>query len=230
MAEPRRGAPRRGRTAFEERAEQTRVGADGLTDLERRVCHAVDRGLSDRQTFREVRPLSTATDRQALDYIRGIRQRPHCAAYLAELKAKTLGRHLDKKDRLVEELAAVAFANLGDFLTWGPDGLAIKPFDDLSPAQYRALAAVTITRTAQGGSVRLAMHDKLSALHKLCKMFGLDKPAGGKAAEPDTRPPLSDVERAQRLAALLREAGAATLPDGANAPSDGDAPSDIYRG
>jgi hypothetical protein len=205
MAETGKGVPRRGRVSFEERAEQTRRGADGLTDLERKICLAVDQGLSDRQTFREVRPLSTASDRQALDYIRGIRRRPHCAAYLAELKAKTMDRHLDKKDRLVEELAAVAFANLGDFLTSGPDGLAIKPFDDLSPAQYRALAAITITRTAQGGSVRLAMHDKLSALHKLCKLFGLYEkppaPAGGEAPVA-----LSDVERAQRLAALLRPA------------------------
>ncbi len=202
----REGVPERGRPSFEDRAEHTRRGEDGLTDFERAICQAVDRGLSDQQVFREVRPLSTATDHTAAHYIMHIRRRPHCAAYLAALKAKTLARHLDKKDRLVAELAAVAFANLGDFLTWGPDGLAVRPLDELSPAQCGALAAVTITRTAHGGSVRLAMHDKLPALHKLCKLFGLYEkspaPVGGGEA-----PVLSDVERAQRLASILRLSG-----------------------
>lgn len=223
----RDGAPSRGRTAFEERAEKTRRGADGLTDFEREICHAVDRGLSDRQVFHEVRPLSTANDDTARHYIMNIRRRPHCKAYLAELKAKTLSRHLDKKDRLVAELASVAFANLGDFLTWGPEGLAVRPLDELSPAQCSALAAVTITRTAHGGSVRLAMHDKLSALHKLCKMFGLyETPNAGKDGAPAdgaAPPPLSDVERAQRLASILR------LEDG-RGPVATRGPAEPYQG
>lgn len=223
----KKSGPKRGRAAFEDRAEQTRRGADGLTDFEQEICHAVDRGLSDRQVFREVRPLSTANDDTARHYIMNIRRRPHCAAYLAELKAKTLVRHMDKKDRLVEELASIAFANLGDFLTTGPEGLAIKPLNELSPAQCRGLAAVTITRTAHGGSVRLAMHDKLSALHKLCKMFGLyEKPHAGKDGAPtdgDAPAALSDVERAQRLAAILRLSGQTAAADGGTAV-------EVYRG
>ena len=129
---------------------------------------------------------------------------------------------MDKKDRLVAELASVAFANLGDFLTWGPDGLAVRPLDELSPAQCGALAAVTITRTAHGGSVRLAMHDKLSALHKLCKMFGLYEKAGAPA-DGEAPAALSDVERAQRLAAILR------LSD-QTAAADGGTAIEVYRG
>ena len=204
-------------------------GPDGLTDFEREVCHAVDRGLSDRAAYREADPFSKITDASAAHYVWHLRRRPHCAAYLAALKAKALARHLHAKDQVIAELAAVAFANLGDFLAWGPDGLEIRPLDDLSPEQYRALGAVTITRTAQGRSVRLRTHDKLAALRELCKLLGL---AGtGDAARLRAAAELSDVERAQRLAAILRladrtaadgEADEATgADDGETADGDG---------
>ena len=64
-----------------------RRGPDGLTDFEREICHAVDRGLSDRDAYREVRPNQTKTaDQTAASTVWGIRHRPHCAAYLADLK------------------------------------------------------------------------------------------------------------------------------------------------
>ena len=50
--------------------------------------------------------------------------------------------------------------------------------------------------------MRVALHDKLSALDKLCRMFGLYS-----ADDPDpskTVAELSDIERTQRIAAILK--------------------------
>ena len=199
-----------------------RRGPDGLTDFEREICHAVDRGLGDREAYRELRPKSTTADQTAASTVWGIRHRPHCAAYLADLKAKSLSRHLDRKDRITEELATVAFADIGVLLGWGPHGLTVKRIGQLSPVQRRALSAVTITRSAQGATVRLVMHDKLAALEKLCKMFGLYAPAEAKGAG-DAPAALSDVERAQRLAAILRLADGGASTDGAAAEDGAEA-------
>lgn len=210
--------PRRGPRGFESRRSPHR-GPDRLTAFERKVCHAVDQGLSDLQAYRAVRPLSTARDNTARRNIWEIRNRPHCIAYLAGLRADSLARHKDAKARLIAELAAAAFANLGDFLIDGPDGrLAVRPVADLSAAQLRGLRAVTITHSAHGHSVRLALHDKMAAIGKLTRLLGLEVRDRTRDATADAPAPMSPVERAQRLAALLRLAQESEEKDG---PEDG---------
>jgi len=182
-----------------------RRGPDGLTDFERDICHAVDNGQTDQDAYREVRPQSKASDRTAQHHVWNVRSRPHCLAYLKALKAKSLARHMHRKDQIVEELALIAFSDLCDFVTWGPDGLTLKRLEELPPAQRRTLARLSISKTAHGGTVRVALHDKLSALDKLCKLFGLFSQSGtDDNAEPIA---MSDVERAQRLTAILRLGG-----------------------
>ncbi len=176
---------------------------DGLTDFEREVCHAVDKGLTNREAYRLVRPDSKAADITVEHYVWRVRQRPQCAAYLKELKAKSLARHLQAKDQIIEELATLAFADIWDLVVAGPDGLMVKPLEDLPPGQRRAVSGLSISRTHYGGTVRLKMHDKIRALDKLGQMFGLYDPAD-RAGGDKTATELSDVERAQRLAAILR--------------------------
>lgn len=180
-----------------------RRGPDGLTDFERDICHAVDHGMTDQDAYRTVRPQAKASDITARNYVCTIRHRPHCIAYLAMLKTKSLSRHQDRKDQIIEELALVAFSDLGDLLSWGPDGLTVKRLDEVPPAQRRALARLTISKSARGGTIRLAMHDKLSALDKLCKLFGLYAQDSADSAEAPTDT-MSEVERVQRLTAILR--------------------------
>lgn len=173
-------------------------GPDGLTSFEREICQAVDRGLSDREAYRAVRPEAKANDVSAANYVWRVRHRPHCVAYLKALQARSLAGHINRKDRIIEELACVAFSDIGDLVESTPDGPKVRPLDGLLPEQRRAVAR--LSAGAKGGSFRIALHDKMSALEKLCRLFGLYDQAGTS----ETAPPLSDVERAQRLAAILR--------------------------
>ena len=175
-------------------------GPDGLTDFEREICHAVDRGLEDREAYRTVRPAAKANDVSAANYVWRVRHRPHCVAYLKSLQARSLASHLNRKDRIIEELACVAFSDIGDLVEGSPDGPKVKPLEGLLPAQRRAVARLSVG--AKGGSFRIALHDKLAALEKLCKLFGLYDRTDGLAR--DAAAQLSDVERAQRLTAILQ--------------------------
>ncbi|NKB56509.1 MAG: hypothetical protein GKS00_09250 [Alphaproteobacteria bacterium] len=190
-----------------------RRSPDGLTDRERAICLAVDAGLNDLAAFREACPNSGANDHTARRTVERIRKQPHCAVFLHQLHAISMARHMRRKDRVIEELANIAFADASDLFRWGPDGVTITDVADLTPAQRRLVAKASTTKTAQGGTTRLEIYDKLSALDKLCKLFGLYAPYGreltgrdGGAIETVEHMPLSDVERAQRLAAILRGA------------------------
>jgi len=185
-------------------------GPDGLTSFEREICHAVDRGLADREAYRAVRPEAKANDVSAANYVWRVRHRPHCVAYLRSLQARSLASHMNRKGRIIEELACVAFSDIGDLVAWSPDGPKVRPLDELLPAQRSAVARFSVG--AKGGSFRIAMHDKLSALEKLCRLFGLYNRTDGFDRSAVAQ--LSDVERAQRLAAILRLADAGDAEDG----------------
>lgn len=190
-----------------------RRGPDGLTDKERAICFAIDAGLTSVAAYREACPHSVANDHTAERNVSRMRKLPHCAAFLKQLQEVSAQRHMRRKDRVIEELANIAFADAGDLFRWGPDGVTIKDVEDLTPAQRRLVAKAATTKTAQGGTTRLEIYDKLSALDKLCKAFGLytaerRELTGGNGGPVETveHGPLSDVERAQRLAAILRDA------------------------
>ena len=72
--------------------------------------------------------------------------------------------------RILRELARVAFADLRDIVEWGPDGVTLRPSDDLTPDQ-----AAAVSEVSQGadGHKRIKSADKLRALELLGKRLGL---------------------------------------------------------
>ena len=186
-----------------------RRGPDGLTDKERAICYAVDAGLTDREAFRLACPDSTVKDYSASVGAARVRRRPHCAAFLKTLQAQRRARHERMTDRTIEELANIAFADVGDLYHWGPDGVTLKDLEALTPAQRRLVSISSTQHTVQGRTTRVKMHDKIRALDKLARLFGLYPPDprsidAKNRALAERAASLSDVERAQRLAAILR--------------------------
>jgi phage terminase small subunit len=92
------------------------------------------------------------------------------------------------QDRVLEELAAVAFSRLSDVATWAEDGeLVMVPSSDLAPAQLAALREVrstTSTVVFKDGGERTTVykavkqHDKIRALEMLGRHVGLWKEGG----------------------------------------------------
>ena len=76
-------------------------------------------------------------------------------------------------DRVVEELAIVAFSNAADFFEWGPKGIKVKDMNTLTTEQRRVVAEVSETVTQFGGTVRVKLADKLKALEMIGRHLGM---------------------------------------------------------
>lgn len=82
-------------------------------------------------------------------------------------------------DRVIQEIARIAFADPRDIMEWGPSGVMARESSELSDDQAAAVAEVHETKTKDGGgSMRVKLHSKTDALDKLCRHLGLydDKP------------------------------------------------------
>lgn len=73
------------------------------------------------------------------------------------------------RERVMEELVAIGFAKVTDFLCVKNDELVIKSTDALTPEAEAAIAS--IERTSQG--LKVKFYDKLKALELLGKYIGM---------------------------------------------------------
>ena len=76
-------------------------------------------------------------------------------------------------DKVVQELAMIAFQDASDVVAWGPDGVRLLDSGDLDEDVRRAVAEVSQTVTKDGGTIRVKLHDKVKALELLGKHLGL---------------------------------------------------------
>jgi phage terminase small subunit len=77
------------------------------------------------------------------------------------------------QERVVQELALIAFSDLRTYVHWGPDGVRLEPSATLTPAQARVVCLVSQTVTKDGGTLRIKLHDKIAALDRLARHLKL---------------------------------------------------------
>lgn len=77
------------------------------------------------------------------------------------------------QDRVLAELARVAYADMRDFAEWGPEGVTLKPSAQLSEDAALAVAEVSQRETKGGRQVTFKLHDKLGALIQLGRHLGM---------------------------------------------------------
>lgn len=102
-------------------------------------------------------------------------------ARVAELIADAAAAAGVTPDRLVRELANIAFANAGDFFHWDADGVTVKPSDMLTRDQMAAVCQVEETRLRGERTIRVKLADKGQAIEKLMKILNM----GRETKEPD---------------------------------------------
>lgn len=104
------------------------------------------------------------------------------------------------QDRVLQELAAIAFARGTDYASVSPGGVVhIKPTDELNDTQKAAV--LSIKETQNGVEIKLA--DKVRALELLGKHQGLFDGSGRE----DKAPLNNLLEQIQRSARALEEDG-----------------------
>lgn len=77
------------------------------------------------------------------------------------------------QDRILEELARIAFGDLRDAVTWGKEGVKLKESAELTEDQAAAISEVSETSTKEGGSTRIKRHDKVKAIELLMRHKGM---------------------------------------------------------
>lgn len=84
-------------------------------------------------------------------------------------------------DRVIQEIARIAFADPRSVMAWGSDGVMPRESSELTDDEAAAVSEVSQTVTKDGGSMRVKMHSKTDALDKLCKHLGLynERPSVG---------------------------------------------------
>lgn len=98
---------------------------------------------------------------------------PKIIAALQTRQARLQASTQVTQERVLHELALVAFADMACYVTWGRQGVRLKDAADLPPEQSRVVAEVSETTTQSGGTLRFKLHDKIAALTKLGDHLGI---------------------------------------------------------
>jgi len=85
-------------------------------------------------------------------------------------------------DRVLVEMARIAFSDIGRVARWGNDGLELKASDEIEPEDRVAIAEVWAARGESGAPRRIKLHDKQRALLGLTTHLGLFGPHALSAA------------------------------------------------
>lgn len=116
------------------------------------------------------------------------RRRPNVSAAIELAMATAAGATL--RTSIVEELAAIAFHDPGDYYDVDSEGEAkLKPMSEMDRTQRASIAGIKVKKTtSKDGDIicetELKLSDKQSALHKLATGLGVYKAAGGSGDAP----------------------------------------------
>ncbi len=95
------------------------------------------------------------------------------AARLKELYAPALKKAEVTSERIVTELARIAFGSARSVMAWNASGMRLRDSEELTDDEAALVSDVRETTTKDGGSMALKTHDKLKALELLGKHLGM---------------------------------------------------------
>ncbi|MDE2165634.1 MAG: terminase small subunit [Alphaproteobacteria bacterium] len=101
-----------------------------------------------------------------------LRRLPYIAEAIRQGRAAEARRAQVARERVLLELARVAFADIGDVLDWtGADDITLRPKDQISPHHRAAIAELAAPR--EGAGLRVKLHSKSRAIDALARHLGV---------------------------------------------------------
>ena len=158
--------------------EQKDVNERQLRDREELFCQGKVQGRTDADSY-----LSAGYQAQNKASANTLAQRllrkVHIQERLGVLRAEAAERYKVTPDNIIKQTGAILNSDIQNYMTWGPDGVMLKPESELTEEQTIAIESVSDTRNALGaGTVKVTLHNKLKAAElgaRLLKMVS-DKP------------------------------------------------------
>lgn len=108
-------------------------------------------------------------------------------AQIARGKAKTFEGLDISRERILRELARIAFGDPRKVMEWGPSGVNLIDSETLTDDEAAQVSEVSQSVTKDGGTIRMKRFDKVKALELLGRHTGMfaDKPEGEPVDETD---------------------------------------------
>lgn len=101
-------------------------------------------------------------------------ENPLVMAEIARRKKELHEASKETVDKIREELEYMGFARISNYLSFGPGGVTLKTSDAMTPEMLAAVAEVSETINAGGGStVKFKLSPKEKALELLMRYYGL---------------------------------------------------------
>lgn len=85
-------------------------------------------------------------------------------------------------------------------MAWGPNGVVLRDSETLTDDAAAAVAEVSETRSEAGGSIKVKLADKLSALDKLSRHLGMYAAPPAPPSDTDALPLAEALARLRELA------------------------------
>jgi hypothetical protein len=104
------------------------------------------------------------------------------------------------QDRVLQEYARIAFANLGHVFEWKDGSLMFKAPEEIGEDDVAAIAEI-VESAKDNKPYRVKLYDKKAALDAIARYLGMEPLVGAVAADDRT----GDNERDDPRAALIRE-------------------------
>jgi hypothetical protein len=137
--------------------------APNITVREERFCH----------TYLDVGNSCVATEEGVSEIAIAKRlEKPSIFLRIQELRAELSRKSEVTRERIAEELEAIALANPADFLTHDGKTLSVRSMEDLPRHLMRCVKSIKQVDTASGPTIILEFHDKMGAIDRLNKMRG----------------------------------------------------------
>lgn len=164
-------------------------GGDKLTDRQRRFVeeYLVDCNAARAAVRAGYSPKGAEKTGYRLKKVPAVR-----VALEAAFEVKRQGAEVDR-ERIIRELARIAFADISEIAAWDEQGLSFKEAAALSPEQTACVAEVAESGTGGAKKLRIKLHSKTKAIEALCRLLGLydekGKAAGDRVFNIITRVP-----------------------------------------
>lgn len=207
-----------------------------LTDQEDRFVQHYLISMNVPQSARKAGYAESIANGTAYSWVRNPDFKPRVYKAIQAGKKARARRMEVTADRVLQELARIAFFNLGEIADWDEDSMRFIPKEDLTAEQTAAMSAVKSKRTStvnEDGTVternelEIKLHDKIQAMREMAKHLGVADHVRVSGSIEIRMKEMSDEELVEELrAGTNRLQALGFLPAGAGTDSLPTSPSE----
>ena len=147
-----------------------------LTEQERRFCEGYVRHFDKMVAYRDAgyatQGFSGEPIKNLEEDVDALVMKPNVSVYLVLLRESVASRIGVDLDMIVEEYRRMAFANMGQYVSWDADGITfLQSSEQLTEAQRAGVMEITETENKQGKTVKVKLFPKQAALDRLFEIL-----------------------------------------------------------